>query len=150
MKSLTTTVLATMILCLSSNAQDTEKKTPAKNGKPALEWKEVAAVEFAEKLEKATSAGEKWTKSPESIILEFVGPFVSPEGEKAAANRSIRINTKGEGLPKILNVALIDDGLFDDSIKTQGTRLALNRQDDGTWKLRKAFKAMVKWPKPGQ
>ena len=151
MKMFMTAASATLILCFSSAAQEAEKKDPpAVVKKPALEWQETEAGEFAKKLEKASAAGEKWTKSPESIILEFVGPFVSPEGEKAAANRSIRINTKGEDLPKILNVVLVDDGLFDDSIKTLGTRLALARGEDGTWKLRKAFRAQLKWPKPGE
>lgn len=143
MKSLFATAIATtiVVLCLNLSAQDEKKK------KPAIDWKETDATEFTKKLEKATAAGEKWTKNPESIILEYVGPFVSKDGEKAAANRSIRIFTKGEGVPKVLNVQLIDDGLFDDSIKTQRTRLALSRSDDGKWKLRKAFKSQEKWPK---
>ena len=150
MKTLPIALLTTVILCLGSNAQDTEKNAPAKDKKPALEWQETEAGEFAKKLEAASAAGEKWAKSPESIILEFVGPFVSPDGEKAAANRNIRIFTKGEELPKVLNVVLVDDGLFDDSIKTRAIRLALARQEDGSWKLRKAYEAQVKWPKPGE
>ena len=146
MKSLIITVAATLsVFCFSLLAQDKE----AEKKKPAFDWKEVDAAEFAAKLEKASAAGEKWTRSPESIILEWVGPFVSKEGEKAAATRNIRIFTKGEDLPKPLIVVLIDDGLLDDQIKTQASRLALARQDDGSWKFRKAFKAQVKWPKPG-
>ena len=130
-------------MSLNALAQDDGKK------KLAIDWKEIEATEFASKLATATAAGEKWTKSPESIILEYVGPFISKEGEKAAASRSIRIFTKGDELPKILNVILVDDGLLDDSVKTQRTRLALSRQDDGSWKLRKAFRSQEKWPKPG-
>lgn len=150
MKTLPIALLTTVLLCLGSHAQDTEKNAPAKAKKPALEWRETDAGEFTKKLEKASAAGEKWTKSPESIILEFVGPFVSPDGEKAAANRNIRIFTKGEELPKVLNVVLVDDGLFDDSIKTRAIRLALTRQEDGSWTLRKAYEAQVKWPKLGE
>ena len=147
MKSLIfTTAAALFVVCFSLAAQD--KKAEEKK-KPAFDWKETEAAEFAAKLKKASAAGEKWTKSPESIILEWVGPFVSKEGEKAAATRNIRIFTKGEELPKPLNVVLIDDGLLDDQVKTQASRLALVRQDDGSWQLRKAFKAQVKWPKPG-
>ncbi|MGI9242236.1 MAG: hypothetical protein ACR2RV_15665 [Verrucomicrobiales bacterium] len=147
MKMLITAVLATMILGSISPAQDNATKQPEKGKKPALEWKESDSTEFAKKLKAASAAGEKWTRSPESIILEFVGPFVSKDGEKAAASRHIRINTKGEDVPKTLNVVLVDNGLFDDSIKTMGTRLSLARQEDGSWKLRKLFRAQVKWPK---
>lgn len=150
MKAFTIAALATLILSFSATAQDGAEQDQPKKEKPALEWKEIDAAEFAEKLEKAVAAGEKWTQSPESIVLEFVCRFVSKDGEKAAASRHIRIHTKGEELPKTLNVVLVDDGLFDDSTKTQGTRLALARQEDGSWKLRKAFRAQVKWPKPGE
>lgn len=150
MKMLITAVFATLILGFHSPAQDKATKQPAGDKKPALEWKESDSTEFAKKLKAASAAGEKWTQSPESIILEFVGPFVSKDGEKAAASRHIRIHTKGDELPKTLNVVLVDDGLLDDSVKTQGTRLALARQEDGSWRLRKLFRAQVKWPAPGQ
>ena len=138
--------LAAFALAVSLQALSAQD-APAKASK--IDWKETEAPDFAAKLDKASAAGEKWAQSPESIILEYVGPFISKEGEKAAAKRSIRIFTKGDELPKTLNVVLIDDGLLDDSIKTAQTRLALARQEDGTWKLRKAYKAQVKWPKPG-
>lgn len=146
MKSFIATITAILgLFCVALVAQD--EAAPKK--KPAFDWKETDAAAFAAKLEKATAAGEKWTRSPESIILEWVGPFVSKEGEKAAATRNIRIFTKGDELPKVLSVVLIDDGLLDDQVKTQASRLSLARQEDGSWKFRKAFKAQVNWPKPG-
>ena len=128
---------------LTVKAEDAEKPD-----KPAIAWEEVDVAEFAAKVDKANAAGEKWTASPESIILEYAGPFVSKSGEKASQTRTIRINSKGEGLAKVLMVVLIDDGLFDDSIKTDRKRLALARGEDGKWKVRKAFRSWVKWPKP--
>ncbi len=99
MKSLIPTAAAAFfVLCFSLVAQDKEAE---KRKKPAFDWKETEAADFAAKLEKASAAGEKWTRSPESIILEWVGPFVSKEGEKAAATRNIRIFTKGEELPQV-------------------------------------------------
>ena len=132
-------------LCLTLFADDKKEEKP----KNAIEWTETDAKEFTAKLEKASAAGEKWAKTPESIMLEYAGPFVTDSGEKVAATRNLRIWTKGEGLPKTLNVVLIDDGLFDDQIKSERHRLALSRQEDGKWKLHKAFESHQNWPKPG-
>jgi len=150
MKLLLALALST-IAAISFAQEDSTKKEPsAKPKKTEIEWKEIDAAKFADKLTKAAAAGEKWTKNPESIILEYAGPFITESGEKIASNRNIRIYTKGEEVPKFLSVVLIDDGLFDDSIKTQRTRLALARNEDGTWKLHKAYQANVKWPKIGE
>ena len=148
MKSLiaSATTFTMFLLCFNLVAQDAAE--PKK--KATIDWKEVDSAKFAAKLEKATAAGEKWTSDPVSIILNYAGPFISKEGEKAAANRTIRINTKGDELPKTLNVVLIDDGLLDDSVKTLRTRLALARQENGSWKLRKIYKSQAKWPKIGE
>ena len=132
-----------LALPLSSKGEETEKP------KPAIAWEEVDATEFAAKVDKAVATGEKWTANPESIILEYVGPFIQDSGEKAGQSRTIRINAKGEDLPKVLMVVLIDDGLFDDSTKTIRNRLGLTRTADGKWKVRKAFRSLEKWPKPG-
>ncbi|MEZ5301645.1 MAG: hypothetical protein R3F11_13485 [Verrucomicrobiales bacterium] len=153
MKSILPLLAASAALCLGFNAaapaaDEAEAPKPAAPEKKAIEWEEIIATPFAEKLAMAAAAGEKWAASPESIILEFAGPFISKEGEKAAQSRTIRISTKGEGIPKTLSVILTDDGLFDDETKTRRTKLALTRGEDGRWALRKAFRSSEKWPKP--
>jgi hypothetical protein len=119
-------------------AEETEKK-------PAIDWEEIDSSELAAKLEKGTAAGDTWTANPESIALEFGGPFISESGEKMAQSRIIRIYTKGEGVPKVLNVILIDEGLFDDQVKTMRHRFALTRGEDGKWTLRKVFRSSETW-----
>ena len=113
--------------------------------KPVIEWEEIESSELAAKLKMGSETGEKWTANPESIALEFGGPLISKSGEKMAQSRVIRIHTKGEGVPKILNVILIDDGLFDDQVKTMRHRFALTRSEDGKWTLRKAFRSSENW-----
>lgn len=122
-------------------------ETAKKEKKKKLNWEEVDASEFGAKLDAAS--GEKWAASPESIVLEYAGPFITDSGEKMSQRRSISIRTKGEGIPKKLKITLTDDGLFDDSVKKSSVRLELKRnKKDGSWKLLKAYRATEKWAPP--
>ncbi|MAS96728.1 MAG: hypothetical protein CMO55_26350 [Verrucomicrobiales bacterium] len=124
--------------------EQTESK---KKKKP--DFTEVDASEFSQKLDAASTEGEKWANAPETIIVEYVGPFITESGEKMGQRRSIGIRTKGEGVPKRLRVTLTDDGLFDDETKKITTRLYLKRgKKDGAWKLLKVERAMEKWAPP--
>lgn len=114
---------------------------------PADAWESIDATEWTAKLDAATEAGAPWAANPETILLEFAGPFVTKEGEKMGQSRTIRLISKGEDT-KTLNVILIDDGLFDDSTMTARLRLVLTRTPEGIWKLRKAFRSSEKWPRP--
>ena len=122
-----------------------EAERPAK--KRTIEWNEIDATEFSARLDQATASGEKWAANPETIIVEFAGPFVAESGEKMGQSRTIRLISKGEDL-KTLSAVLSDDGLFDDSTKTARLRLVLTRTTQGAWKLRKAFQSSEKWSKP--
>lgn len=129
-----------VLALLPLQAQEAEKS-------PAVTWESIDATEWTAKLDAATEEGIPWATNPETILVEFAGPFVTKGGEKMGQSRTIRLISKGEGI-KTLNAILIDDGLFDDSIKTSRLRLVLARTPDGTWKLRKAFRCFEKWPRP--
>ncbi len=133
-----------VLLALPLQAQESDR---ASAEKPAITWESIDASEFAAKLEKANAAGEGWAANPETILVQFAGPFVTKGGEKMGQSRTIRLISKGEGI-KTLNAILIDDGLFDDSTKTARLRLVLARTGEGTWKLRKVFRSSEKWPRP--
>ena len=134
------------ILSFSASLLTAEEETAETKKNKA--WETIDSAEFAEKLDAATAAGEKWAEAPESIGLEFAGPFITESGEKMGQRRTIGIRSKGEGVPGKLSVTLIDDGLFDDSIKKQSSRLVLKRKENGDWKLVKILRRSEKWAPP--
>jgi len=80
-----------------------------------------------------------WTRSPLQVAIRFLAdPGVRPESRSVSI--TIVFSTAEGSRPPgtVARVAVVHDGLPDDSVRAQRTRLALVRRASGAWVLRSA------------
>jgi hypothetical protein len=100
----------------------------------------IAVAGFNEHVERG---GGQWTRSPLLLAINFLGL----DGENAATT-SIDLEASPEGGDEA-SMTVTLDGLLDDSVRGVRTALTLDRQADGSWRLRSARQEQRCWPNRG-
>jgi hypothetical protein len=100
----------------------------------------IAVAGFNEYAERDDAA---WTRSPLLVAVRFLGLE-----SRQAAKASIDVETSPEGGDEA-SVTVTLDGLLDDSVRGVRTFLTLDRQAEGSWRLRSARQQQRCWPKRG-
>ncbi len=107
---------------------------------PAAEDGALPVAAFNEHVERA---GGGWTRSPLLVAINFLA--IDGQG---AGKTTIEVEATPEGGDEAA-VTVTLDGLLDDSVRAHRTAVALERQADGSWRLRSARREQRCWPERG-
>lgn len=108
-------------------------------GRPRVEsFSSPSSVSPNERLSEAADKGESWARDPIRIALELMG---------SQGARSVKIDREDQGgeAPRSTSVTVIEDGYLDDSLRGTWTRFAMERTEDGTWRITDIQKAYRCW-----
>jgi hypothetical protein len=89
------------------------------------------------------AAGASWPLSPLQVTIRFLGgPGLRPESRTMSIAMSFSTAEGGRPPGTLARVTVIHDGLPDDSVRAQRTRLVLLRRASGAWTLRSARRSV--------
>lgn len=90
-------------------------------------------------IDKSFAREECWVKSATLVALKFVGEF------EDASSRVIEIVQKSPEESDAIMVTITDEGLADDSLRSERYKLILNRDKNEIWRIVHAFKSWACW-----
>jgi len=83
-------------------------------------------------IEKAAGAGEDWVVDPVRIAMNVV----EQDPDAVEERHYLNLTFEGEGeRPTACRVTVVTDGYLDDSMRGEWCRFAMERAEDGTWRV---------------
>ncbi len=106
--------------------------------KADIEYENIEHGNFNKIVLPASAKGEKWTADPVLVSLKFIGPS---EGMTQTIERSY----DNPESPKTAQVIITNEKLLDDSVMGVRYKLVLNRNENGSWFIKRSGKAIKCW-----
>jgi len=102
---------------------------------PVKSWAMLEVDEFNATVAAAVDSGETWPEDPIEVVEQFIWGRIG-----AYYTRLEKQDNRVEGADSTV-ITLIRDRYADDSVRGDWHRIALNRLQDGTWRLLEARRA---------
>ena len=135
---ITTLLLAGLLLagCSSAKAPPATPPEAQSTREVSVEsWAMLEVDEFNAKVDAAVDSGETWPEDPIEVVEQFIWGRIG-----AYYTRLEKQDNRVEGADSTV-ITLIRDRHADDSVRGDWHRIALNRLQDGTWRLSEARRA---------
>ncbi|NNE67428.1 MAG: hypothetical protein HKN33_12750, partial [Pyrinomonadaceae bacterium] len=100
---------------------------------------EIDAGDYNEMILLAARKGEAWVKSAMGVVMKLAGEFEDTK------NRKILLEAPFADGYDEFTMTLVNDGLADDSVRTQKTVFKIKKNSDGIWMVTSALRSWRCW-----
>jgi len=125
-----------LLICCSSQREETESESPTKLSAESYEL--VDFGDFNDETARVVEVGETWPQDPIRVAQEFMNsygtPFVS----------ILREDDRGERSDST-TIIIVEDGYQDDSVRGMWNWFRLARSADDTWRIVEVRRAYRCW-----